>query len=220
MPTTKNNMKLWDAVCTTNPENTKHVNQRGGFTAIDAQSQFQSATEQFGAFGIGWGVKDANISPILQDKVLIYTAILWYKYGGESGEFPIETSIQIATDRVDGDAVKKLSTDAITKGLSRLGFNADVFLGKFDDNRYTEEKPSSQSSGDFSNNPDDSQIIWFGKNQHKRWDSNEVDEGYLNWVSQNMDGKPKRLADDELTRRSGGAADAIMKEFEGENIPF
>ena len=27
-------------------------------------------------------------------------------------------------------------TDAITKALSHLGFNADVFLGKFDDNAY------------------------------------------------------------------------------------
>lgn len=213
----KGNMKLWDSVCTTNPKNTKHVNQRGGFTAIDAQSQFQSATEQFGAFGIGWGVKDANISPILQDKVLIYTAILWYKYGGESGEFPIETSIQIATDRVDGDAVKKLSTDAITKGLSRLGFNADVFLGKFDDNRYTDEQKNSHTPSSSDGGYDDS-AIWFGKHKGTKW--SDADEGYLNWVSQNMDGKIKRLADDELTRRSGGAAEAIMSEFEGENIPF
>ena len=32
--------------------------------------------------------------------------------------------------------MKKCSTDALTKGLSALGFNADVFLGKFDDNKY------------------------------------------------------------------------------------
>jgi hypothetical protein len=29
-------------------------------------------------------------------------------------------------------------TDALTKGLSQLGFNADVFLGLYDDNKYVE----------------------------------------------------------------------------------
>jgi hypothetical protein len=36
----------------------------------------------------------------------------------------------------DTDAFKKASTDGLTKLLSHLGFNADVFLGMFDDNKY------------------------------------------------------------------------------------
>jgi len=35
--------------------------------------------------------------------------------------------------------MKKATTDGITKCLSMLGFNADVFLGKFDDNKYVQE---------------------------------------------------------------------------------
>ena len=42
-------------------------------------------------------------------------------------------------DRPDEDAYKKCVTDGITKCLSYLGFNADVFLGKFDDNKYVKE---------------------------------------------------------------------------------
>jgi hypothetical protein len=38
----------------------------------------------------------------------------------------------------DTDAYKKASTDGLTKALSHLGFNADVFLGQFDDNKYVE----------------------------------------------------------------------------------
>ena len=49
------NMDLWDAVSTTDPKNTKHINQRGGFTAICAYSQIMAATEQFGPVGLGWG---------------------------------------------------------------------------------------------------------------------------------------------------------------------
>ena len=49
---------------------------------------------------------------------------------------------------VDEDAAKSAVTDALTKCLSYLGFNADVFLGKYDDNKYVQnlrqEKQKSQ----------------------------------------------------------------------------
>jgi hypothetical protein len=41
--------------------------------------------------------------------------------------------------RIDNDAFKKALTDALTKLLSHLGMNADVFLGMFDDNKYVAE---------------------------------------------------------------------------------
>ena len=41
--------------------------------------------------------------------------------------------------RVDDDFAKKVATDALTKGLSKLGFNADVFMGRFDDNKYVNQ---------------------------------------------------------------------------------
>jgi len=39
----------------------------------------------------------------------------------------------------DHDVLKKATTDGITKCLSYLGFNADVFTGKFDDNKYVQQ---------------------------------------------------------------------------------
>ncbi|CAI1876548.1 Uncharacterised protein [Serratia fonticola] len=39
----------------------------------------------------------------------------------------------------DGEAPKKLLTDATKKALSQLGFSADVFLGLYDDVNYREE---------------------------------------------------------------------------------
>lgn len=41
--------------------------------------------------------------------------------------------------RIDNDAFKKATTDALTKLISHLGFNADVFMGQFDDNKYVEK---------------------------------------------------------------------------------
>jgi len=147
MPKTNKNMALWKSVETTDPTFTKKVNQRGGFTAIGAQYQLRTATEIFGAFGTGWGVKNESIEKWEDVGLAVYTATLWYiprefKNGvpviptGPS-EFPIHSSIKYHNNgRVDDDFMKKVATDALTKGLSKLGFNADVFMGKFDDNKY------------------------------------------------------------------------------------
>ena len=132
-----NNLFLWEQVETTDPEFTTKVNQRGGFTAIGAQYQIKNATELFGPFGHGFGVKDESYTPILNDTLIVYTATFFYKYDTVTGEFPISSSIKVMMgNRVDDDCIKKVATDALTKGLSKLGFNADVFMGRFDDNKY------------------------------------------------------------------------------------
>jgi hypothetical protein len=131
--TTVSNMNLWNAVCTTDPTHAKQVDQRGGYTAISAQYQFQLATEQFGPYGKGWGVKNLNyefVDP--SSKEMILDAIFYFP----GGEFEIGTDIVY---RAGNDSRKKLLTDLTTKALSKLGFNADVFMGKFDDNKYINE---------------------------------------------------------------------------------
>jgi hypothetical protein len=131
--TMKNNLEIWSAVDKTDPDHTKHVNQRGGFTAIDAHYQVHQATEQFGPIGIGWGyVADA---PIFQGGAIIVPVTLWH------------TSRDNTFGPVYGCAdfdSKRLDTDGLTKALSLLGFNADVFMGKFDDNKYIEKRKAEE----------------------------------------------------------------------------
>jgi len=59
------------------------------------------------------------------------------------GEFEIKNSINLYIDnaktKVDSDFAKKIETDTLTKAISKLGFNADIFMGKFDDTRYVDE---------------------------------------------------------------------------------
>ena len=136
----KNNLELWDSVSTTDPKYTKKVNQRGGFTAIAAQSQVQKATEVFGIMGHGWGVEDEKFTVVEGTTMVLYTANLWYKFDTRTGSIPIHSSIKYgANGRYDDDFSKKVATDALTKGLSKLGFNADVFMGLFDDNKYVND---------------------------------------------------------------------------------
>jgi hypothetical protein len=129
------NTELWDQVCKTDPRHTKKVNQRGGFTAIDAHYQVQRATEIFGPVGIGWGY--INGDPIFREQLVFVPVTLWH--GDRANTFgPIYGGAEVISNKgyADNDALKKASTDGLTKALSHLGFNADVFLGKFDDNKY------------------------------------------------------------------------------------
>jgi len=153
---------LWDAVCETDPNYTTTVNQRGGFTAIGAQYQIKCATEQFGSFGIGWGVKDEKFTFEMDNRLVVYQAELFYTSNGVEGSVPIHSSCTTSWGtKLDDDCIKKVATDALTKGLSKLGFNADVFMGQFDDNKYVstletkygsknkaQSKPQSNKSAD------------------------------------------------------------------------
>lgn len=129
----EDNMKLWQSVCETDPAITKPVayGQRK-FTAIDAYSQILTATGIWGPVGTGWGWSAAFE---IVEGLCIATIQMWY--GGDREK--VFTTVGSAKVGNDGEAPKKALTDGITKGLSYLGFNADVFLKKFDDNKYVEE---------------------------------------------------------------------------------
>ena len=133
------NMKIWDQVSTSDPAFLRKVDFGRGFTAIDAHSQVQKATEVFGAVGEGWGyhvnTSVHTLSP--NDTLIIANVSVWHGspsnvYGPVSG-----CKALMRNGKVDEDAPKKAMTDGLTKALSHLGFNADVFLGKFDGNKYT-----------------------------------------------------------------------------------
>lgn len=136
-------MKIWKNVEKTNPKYTKEVNFGRKFTSINAQYQIMCATEQFGACGDGWGVSDESFY-MVTDGLLGYQATFWWIDDMENKDllqaksFAINSSIAThnKSGKLDDDCFKKVSTDALTKGLSKLGFSADVFLGMWDDNKY------------------------------------------------------------------------------------
>lgn len=135
-------MKLWDSVEKTNPKHTKKANVRGNnITAIAPQSQIKCATEQFGSYGDKWGWRsfDFDYALLAITGIVIFKGVFYFP----GGEFPISTSISAYKDgartKPDADFAKKVETDALTKALSKLGFNADVFMGLYDDNKYVME---------------------------------------------------------------------------------
>lgn len=142
------NMGLWDSVSETDPTITKRVATRGGFTAIDAQSQIKRATELFGPFGTVWGLDNLNYTMITSgaDNVgILLTGQFYYTYNDVAGRFPIASDMPY---KPNDDCVKKLRTDCITKALSNLGFNSDIFEGKYDDNKYVTEMKKKYAKND------------------------------------------------------------------------
>lgn len=140
------NMKLWDAVEKTDLSFTKHVAQRGGYTAISPQYQLMKATEQFGAYGAGFGLSKSDMSFELFEStgIVIHKAEFFYVLDGKRYEFPITNAIEAARTTkngrfVDTDFAKKVETNTVSKALSKLGFNADVFMGMLEDNSYVQE---------------------------------------------------------------------------------
>jgi len=136
--------KIWESVQTTDKKHVKEVKLGARkFSAIDAHSQIMTATKLWGPYGSRWGVQDEQFTPILTNgndvAIIIYTATFYYP----EGAFPINSDIRLnelvkSKDywKVNMDFAKKVSTDAMTKGLSKLGFSADVFMGAFDGNKY------------------------------------------------------------------------------------
>jgi len=136
------NLKLWNAVEKTNPKYTKEANVKGNkITSIAPQYQIMNVTEQFGSYGKTWGFKSLDFDYTLVNDfgLVILHAVFFYP----DGEFPIKNAQALFTDnaktKIDDNFAKKLETDTLTKAISKLGFNADIFMGKFDDVKYLAE---------------------------------------------------------------------------------
>lgn len=164
------NLRIWNAVQKTDPAHTKKVEFGRKFTSIDAHWQILRATEQFGPVGEGWRYEVTHSIERLSDEMVLAIADVRISWRSATDDVPrvygpIRGTCEMwfknerkGRMEVDEDAPKKAMTDALTKGLSHLGFSADVFLGLFDDNRYVQKTakefaaniPASTPPGDFA----------------------------------------------------------------------
>jgi len=136
------NLELWNKVEKTNPKYTKKAKVGGmNITAIAPQYQIMMVTEQFGIYGKSWGFKNIELDYSLVEKydMVVFKGTFFFP----DGQFEIINSYKLyinnAKTMLDDNFAKKIETDTLTKAISKLGFNADIFLGKFDDVRYVQE---------------------------------------------------------------------------------
>lgn len=138
--TMSDNMRVWSKVCKTDPAHTKKVTFGRAITAIDPYRQIEAATKQFGPAGSGWGWSVVKTEFLPTNEVCCLVRV-WHespdKYIEQWGQNGLY--IDNAEKKKDTDCMKKATTDGLTKCLSMIGFNADIFLGKFDDNKYVQQ---------------------------------------------------------------------------------
>ena len=133
------NLEFWNKVSTTDPKHTKKVTLGRSFTAIDPMYQVMKATEAMGIAGSGWGFNVQEVVFLPTDQVAIRVRVWkgdkdsYVEQWGQNGLY-----MDKANTKPDTDCMKKATTDGLTKALTYFGFNADVLLGKFDDNKYVE----------------------------------------------------------------------------------
>jgi len=142
----KQNMDLWLSLA---PSDMKYLKKVAfgsrKFTSIDPQYQIMKMTEKFGPVGVGWGYNVEYDYPSTNDMVLIVAKVSIWTTLPENIFGPVAGSRTFwhkDMKRPAEDAGKMALTDALTKGLSHLGCDADVFLGKHDNKYNADDKKS------------------------------------------------------------------------------
>ena len=145
------NMDIWNKLAKSDPKYLKKVSFGSrSFTAIDPQYQVRMMTEQFGPVGEGWGwTADTRFINLANgDTAVIGDVTVWHGSPANSfGPFAgCRKFFDAAKGRLAEDAPKMAITDGLTKALSHIGCNADVFLGEMDGNKYAADSGKPQTS--------------------------------------------------------------------------
>lgn len=140
------NLDLWEAHADIDPQYTKAITGKAyKGTSPNPQYVIKCLTEMFGPVGqgFGWEVLAEDFTP-LGDEVLHWCRIrFWHTKREHYYEAYGQTKALMKTrDKglmSDEDAPKKSLTDAIIKAASQLGIAANIFLGRWDDQKYVAE---------------------------------------------------------------------------------
>lgn len=148
-----NGLELWNKLELTDVAYTKRFD-KGNFrgTAVDAIYNIKRVTEQLGPVGFAWGwhiVKDELVK--FEDgtePTWIHNCVVraWFSQPDGSTREVEQIGSTIAARHVgrgpnrrfmvDDEYAKKSVTDALSKIMVSLGASADIWLGRFDGNKY------------------------------------------------------------------------------------
>ena len=150
------NLDLWNKHADIDPAFTKPITGKAyKGTSPSPQYVIHCLTDMFGPVGqgFGWDVTAEGWQP-LGDEVLHWCRIrLWHTDRANGFDAYGQTKALMKTKNgmmADEDAPKKSLTDAIVKAASQIGVAANIFLGRWDDQKYvaqvTEEKRAAEQA--------------------------------------------------------------------------
>lgn len=136
------NLRHWNAFADIDPKFTKPISGKAyKGTSPNPQYVIRCLTEMFGPVGegFGWEVVREDFTP-LGDEVLHWCRIkFWHTSPENAFDSYGQTKALMKTKNglmLDEDAPKKSLTDAIIKAASHVGVAANIFLGRWDDQKY------------------------------------------------------------------------------------
>ncbi|WP_206678109.1 hypothetical protein [Martelella limonii] len=152
------NKAIWNRFADINPKYTKPISGKAyKGTSPSPQHVIECLTELFGPVGqgFGWEVIAEGFQP-LGDEVLHWCRIrFWHTSRDNTFEEYGQTKALMKTKSglmSDEDAPKKSQTDAIVKAASHLGIAANIFLGRWDDQKYVADvRKSFEDTDDAAN---------------------------------------------------------------------
>jgi hypothetical protein len=159
-----NGLSLWNKLELTDAAYTKRFD-KGNFkgTAVDAIYNIKRITEQLGPVGFAWGwhiVKDELVKfDDGAEPTWIHNCVVraWFKQEDGSTREVEHVGSTIAARyvgrgsqrrfMVDDEYAKKSVTDALSKIMVSLGASADIWLGRFDGNKYVPPANAGAEAG-------------------------------------------------------------------------
>ena len=139
-------LTLWNEFADIDPKFTKAITGKAyKGTSPNPQYVIRCLTELFGpvGMGFGWRVLAEEFVPLGTETLHWCRIEFWHTDRANTFEAYGQTKAAYQTSggkfMVDEDAPKKSLTDAIIKAASQIGIAANIFLGRWDDQKYVQE---------------------------------------------------------------------------------
>lgn len=140
------NLRHWNAHADIDPRYTKAITGRDyQGTSPNPQYVIFCLTQMFGPVGegFGWRVVAEGFERLGETALHWCRIEFWHSDRANTFEAYGQTKAAYITAkghaRVDEDAPKKSLTDAIIKAASQIGVAANIFLGRWDDQKYVQQ---------------------------------------------------------------------------------
>lgn len=140
------NLTQWNKFADIDPSFTKPITGKDyKGTSPNAHYIIRCLTEMFGPVGqgFGWRVLQEGIERFEETSIHWCRIEFWHTDRANTFEAYGQTKMAYRTSKgqmkVDEDAPKKSMTDAITKSAAQVGIAANIFLGRWDDNKYVQK---------------------------------------------------------------------------------
>jgi len=154
------NLAIWDRFADIDPAYTKPITGKSyKGTSPNPQYVIRCLTELFGPVGkgFGWEVLQEGFEP-LGEEILHWCRIrFWTEDRANCFESYGQTKAYMKTKNglmADEDAPKKSLTDAIVKAASHIGIAANIFLGRWDDQKYVQSVADDYREKDGGHEPE------------------------------------------------------------------